>query len=309
MIGNIYTITNQAGDFIKINDHTTDPDNFIALQDYPLFDVDVKNEEMNREGAHGIWDFNSYYGKRAINFTGVIIGETEADVETIKTQMLKVLALPPIPEDESAGYVTIKWEDANGDDWQIDAKIQSYPRFQRGMKQNLRLGFQISLKAKNPEIESQTLLSSSGVRGWETGDATLPIELPAVIGLVFDNKMSVSNGGTVQAHTITRLYGEDGGITNPKIYNITTNKLFKVNTTLADATEWIEINSKLGTVVDQDGNDLSGLVDSSSEYILLEIGTNEVVYLSDESEGAGSPLSTWEYPEATFSVSHRTTII
>lgn len=309
MIGNTYTITNENGDSFKINDHVTDPNNFIALQDYPLFDVDVKNQEMDREGQHGIWDFNSFYGKRAINFAGVIVGETEADVETMRNQMLKVLALPPVPETQTAGYVTIEWSDANGDDWQIDAKVQSYPRFERGMKQNLRLRFQISLKAKNPEIESQIEEESTGLRGWETGEVILPVVLPTEISLVFDNIVTVANAGTVQAHTVIRIYGEDGGITNPRIYNITTNKIFQVNTTLADATEWIEINSKLGTVVDQDGNDQSGLVDGTSEYILLNIGNNEIVFLSDESEGAGSPLTTWEYPEATFSVKHRTTII
>lgn len=309
MIGNIYTITNANGDFFKINDHVTDPDNFIALQDYPLFDVDVKNQEMDREGQHGIWDFNSFYGKRAISFSGVIIGETEADVETIRNQMLKVLSLPPVPANQTAGYVTIKWTDSNSNDWQIDAKVQSYPRFSRGMKQNLRLGFQVSLKAKNPEIQSQTLLSSSGLRGWQTGEFLLPLTLPTEIDLVFDNTLTIANAGTVQAHTIVRLYGETGGITNPKIYNKTTNKLFKVNITLTDATKYIEIDTKEGTVVDQDGADQSGLVDGTSEYILLELGNNELVYLSDESEGASSPIVTWVYPTAVFSVSHRTTII
>lgn len=309
MIGYEYTITNQNGDSFKLNDHTTDPENFIALQDYPLFDVDVKNAEMDREGQHGIWDFFSFYGKRAINFAGVIVGESEAEVEALKQQMLLVLALPPVPEAGNDGTVTIAWTDANGDDWQIDAKVQSYPRFERGMKQSLQLRFNISLKAKDPEIESQDEFEVTGLRGWETVDMGLPIILPDEIGLVFDNELTVVNAGTILAHTKVRLYGETGGINNPQIYNETTGKIFKVNIALADETEWIEIDSKLGTVVDQNGDDQSGLVDGSSEFILLAVGTNKLVYLSDESTGADSPLVTWEYPTAVVSVKHRTTVI
>lgn len=309
MIGYTYTITNQNGDSFKINDHVTDPNNFIALQDYPLFDVDVKNAEADREGQHGIWDFFSFYGKRAINFSGVVVGDDEASVEDLKKQMLLVLALPPVPEDGNDGTVTITWTDANSNAWQIDAKVQGYPRFQRGMKQVLRLNFNITLKAKDPEIESQSEFVSTGLRGWETGNVALPLILPAEFPLVFDNEVTVVNGGSMVAHTKVRLYGETGGITNPEIYNETTGKLFKVNITLVDATKWIEIDSKLGTVVDQDGVDQSGLVDGTSEFILLAVGSNKLVYISDESEGALSPIVTWEYPTAVVSITHRTTVI
>ena len=40
MIGTHYTITNQQGESLTINDHT-DPQNVIALQDYPTFDLGV----------------------------------------------------------------------------------------------------------------------------------------------------------------------------------------------------------------------------------------------------------------------------
>lgn len=309
MTGYEYTLTNRVGQSVKFNDFTTDPDNFIALQDYPVFDVDVKNQEIDREGQHGIWDFFSFYGKRVITFSGVIIGESEGDVETLKRQLLQVISLPSQPSAENDGMVLIQWTDANGSDWQIYAKLERPIRFDRPLKRNLQLGFVITMKAPSPEIESQEVITNEGMRGWQTGSLRLSTLLPAKINLIWQNAEIATNNGTVEAHTIIRLHGEAGGVANPRIYNFTTGKTFQVNMNLADQTKWIEIDSKAGTVVDQDGNDQSGNVDPMSEYVLLAIGDNELVYLSDESSGADSPVNTWKYPAAEFSVAHRSTIL
>jgi len=135
MIGYTYTITNKNGDSFKINDFVTDPLNFIALQQYPEMDIDVKNSELPLDGQHGIWDFFSYFGKRTVSFSGVVIGVNESAVETLKTQIMKVLAFPMQPTTADNGYVTISWTDATGATWQFDAKMSRSPKFNRDMKQ------------------------------------------------------------------------------------------------------------------------------------------------------------------------------
>lgn len=304
MINYKYKIENSNGDYIFINDFITDPNRFFALQEYPGFEVDVKNNEIAKEGQHGIWDFYSFYGKRVINFQGVMIGLTEADIETLKTQLLKIVSLPSIPENSNDGYVTISWTDANAKAWQVEAKLQGYPRFNRDLRQLSRLYFNIVLKAKNPQIESQTLTTTSGIRGWKSTNHLLASLLPMVFGTLYKNQVTVNNIGSVEAHTIIKIYGETGGITNPSIYNITTGKTFKLNLSLADATKYVTINSKTGEILDQDGNDMSAFIDGSSEYILLIAGNNSIVYLSDE-----NPFATLTDPSAVIDISYRETII
>lgn len=288
MIGYIYTITNKLGDSFTINDHTTDPENFIALQEYPGMEVDVKNSELDLDGQHGIWDFYSYFGKRVMTFAGVVIGTDEDAVETLRRQIVKTLALPAQPDSEEDGYCTISWTDATGADWQIEAKIDRAPRFGRSLKQFYRLDFMLSFKSADPFITSGTDEVEEGARGFDDFGVQFPIVLPAVIGEIAVGAIEVENTGTVYAHTIIRLYGEAGSaINNPTITNITTGKVFTVNVELADDTEYIEINSKEGTVVDQDGTDLSGDIDPASQFVLLKPGVNELMYTADE--GAQSP--------------------
>lgn len=283
MIGYTYTITNKLGDSFKINDHITDPNNFIALQQYPEMDIDVKNSEIDLQGQHGIWDFFSYFGKRAITFSGIIIGDDEEAVENIKSQIVRVLSLPLQPEEDNDGYVTVSWLDATGAEWSFDAKINRSPKFTRNMKEIYKLDFIFSLKTNNPFILSSDPITGNGTRGYYLYGVTLPTLIPFTMSLASVDGLTVINDGTMQAHTLIRFYGEAGGVvTNPTIHNNETGKVFKMNLTLADDTEYIEIDSKEGTVIDQTGADRSADIDDASEFILLKAGTNTIMYTADE---------------------------
>lgn len=286
MINYIYTITNKAGQSFKLNDFTTNPAKFFALQQYPDMEVDVKNSETDLQGQHGIWDFFSYFGKRNISFNGVIVGDNESDVEELRAEMLKVLQLPIQPTESNDGYVTISWVDARGDAWAFDAKISRSPKFSRNLRQQYKLDFLISFKTETPFILSADATTSTGMRGYFAYGFLLPVTLPATMGDVAYDPITILNDGTISAHTVVRLYGEDtAGVVNPTIKNITTGKLFKLNLTLADATKWVEIDSANGTVVDQDGVDRSSSIDPASEFILIAVGSNSVIYTGDNSVG------------------------
>ena len=305
MIGYKFKITSlQTGQFFYLNDFVTDPNNFIALQEYPGMEVDIKNAEIQKEGQHGIWDFFSFYGKRLMSFSGVIVGVDGNEVETLKKQMLRVLSLPPTPMVGNDGSVLVTWTDASGDNWQIQGKLYSQPKFDRNMKQSYKLDFAFALKCKNPEIESQEISLHDSVRGWKQGALMLPTLVPAMFDIAYNKSFIVDNNGAVVSNTIITVYGETGGVTNPTIYNKTTGKFFTVNMTLTNSTKYLVIDSKLGTVVDQDGVDKSGLISLTSEYIRLVPGDNEIVYLSDE-----TPLSSLVEPTAVIETQHRSTII
>ena len=304
MIGTQFTITNRGGESFILNNHSN-PDRIVALQAYPTFDVDIKNNEVSREGQHGVWDFYSYYGRRSITFRGVIVGSTEAEVEAARDDMVKILALPVQPGTSEDGYVTVKWADANGSSWQIEAKLQNSINFNRNLKETYRLDFIFSLKAADPFIVSQNLITVVGTRGYVSAGAGFPIELPAVIGESQVGVVNINNTGAVYAHTVIRIYGESAGdITNPVIENLTTGQRFELATVISGEDNWIEIDSKEGTAVDQDGTDVSGTIVGSSNFITLKPGENQLLYSSDE-----DPQIVVYLPTAPFSTSFRLTKI
>lgn len=314
MIGSSYTITNKANPTLtfNFNDHVTDPDNFIALQVYPTMDLEIRNEEIEKEGQHGIWDFFSFYGKRQIIFEGVIVGANEGECHRMKELMQRVTYLPNQPETANDGTVTILWTDPLGRDVQIEAKLAASIRFSRPLKYRNRLDFIMQLKSPNPIIEGQDLIEESGTRSWEMGSFRLPVVLPAPIEVIRLNVLTVDNAGSSTADTVVRLYGSTlFPITNPRITNETTSKFMQVNVTLADETEFVVFNSRTGQILDQDNNDLSGDLESGSEFIELNVGENDLYYTSDESDPLNplNPVADRRTPVAAFEVDYRESIL
>lgn len=305
MIGTLYTITNQAGATFSFNDHVTNPLRFIALQAYPQFDLDIKNNEINKEGQHGIWDFFSFYGRRTINFSGIIVGENEIDVETQKNLMLNVLGFPTQPTATSAGIVYLRWTDILGSSWEIECKLASSVQFSRELRQKQTLEFNLSLKASDPFIYSQTEYSIAGTRGYVVAGGMFPLPMPALLGENYSGFISILNLSQIDAQTTIRIYGEStGAVTNPRIRNLTTGKRFNLSSSLANASSWIEINTKLGTVVNDAGVDKSGEIIGDSEFPILIPGINEILYESDQ-----DPAIVLYSPSGPFTVKYRDTKI
>jgi hypothetical protein len=189
--------------------------NGILLQEYPTFTLDVRNEERQKLGQHGIWDFFSFYGKRDITFTGVILGSSHLNLVQWQEKILEVLTLPSQPiAGTNDGYITITWTDALGKSWQVSAKIQQDVTFSRDIGNKLRSSFFINLKSESSFILSQTAKTDSGLHGWTQNSLFLPAFLPAYFHTTYPNLISIYQDGTSDAPATYRL---NGPITTPKI--------------------------------------------------------------------------------------------
>lgn len=306
MIGIQFTIQSKAHPerIVTFNDHSTP--NFIALQTYPTFDLEVRNDEIAKEGQHGTWDFFSFYGKRLVIFEGVIVGENEAEVQTLKDALQLVTMLPLQPTSGDDGTVIIKWTDSLDREVQTEAKISSPIRYGRPLQQGYRLDFLLTLKSPNPQIESQELTEVDGVRGYPLSGLSLPFSLPTLLSESLINKFQVENEGNTLADTVIRLYGSANRVNNnPRITNLTTGQFMQVNVELTDETEFVVIDTRAGSILDQDGADLSGSLEVGSTFVRLQPGVNELIYLTNESVGENGPVATRVDPDEPVETEHR----
>lgn len=304
MIGTKFTLENADGHSIVINDHETDPQNLIALQEYPTFEMEIKNQEISKEGQHGIWDFHSFYGKRLIVFSGVIIGENEEKVVELQDQLKLVVGLPLEPTDTNNGIITVKYTDPRGRALQTTGKISSPMRFSRTMKQPFRLNFQLILKSANPDIESQIETEDIGKRAYLIGSLQLPTKLSAKIDIVDRQLLTVTNIGNTYAKPRIVINGK---LTNPIIRNLSTGKYMSF-TRVVSLGDQIKIDVAAGTITDKDDVDISGDLDEGSEFIQLKTGDNIFQLLSDENE-TEKPVATRIIPDEEIKVNHRDTYL
>jgi len=304
MIGTKFTLQNADGESIVINDHETDPQNFIALQEYPTFELEIKNQEIPKEGQHGVWDFNSFYGKRLIVFSGVIVGENEEEVVKIQDQLKLVVGLPLEPTDSNNGVITIKYIDPRNRALQTTGKIYNPIRFSRSMREPFRLNFQMILKSANPDIENQTETESIGARGYEAGSLQLPTKMSAKIDIVKRQTLTVTNLGNTYANPTITI---DGALTNPRLDNLSTGKYMSFTRAVALGDQII-INVALGTITDKAGVDITNDLDAGSEFLKLKSGDN-ILYLTSDENISENPIETRISPAEALEVDHRDTYL
>ena len=200
------------------------------LQAYPIFELAVRNDQRNKAGQHGIWDFFSFYGQRNIGFQGILLESSHAQLVTLQNKIRRVLALPAQPIlDTDDGYIDITWTDANGIEWSIDAKITTDVKFSRVLREQTKCSFMINMKASNPYILSSTEYSEEQLRGWRSGSMYLPVFLPGKINIGYNEVLNIYQDGTADSPGTYRISGPG---TDMKITKLV--ETFSNSTTISD---------------------------------------------------------------------------
>jgi hypothetical protein len=68
-----------------------------------------------------------------------------------------------------------------------------------------------------------------------------------------------------------------GFASKPAIYNVNTGIGLVLDLEIQDD-DYIYIDGKQGTIVDKNGDDVSGYLEVGSEFINLQVGANEIIY-------------------------------
>lgn len=293
MIGQKVTIKNhQSGEEIVINDHS-DPENVIALQQYPQFEPDISNNNVARQGGHGEFSLPNYYNGMNITLEGVIVGENESNVHDIKNKLNRILQLPvkrALDQADKAGdyppmfgnTVRLSFTSPDGKQKWIDATPTRQPSYNRNLKETFRLDFQFILRANNPFLvvdpdpNDEITLSLGEYRE----GLQMPTDVPFNLDEQYlENEQTIN----VSEKSFTRIKmkgSDDGVLVNPQITNLTNNTFVKIRQPLSSGDSYFEIDGLYKTMKDQDGRDVSAY--SQGDYIILEKGNNKLVYTAED---------------------------
>ena len=279
MIGIQFTLTNkETGSEIKINDHVTDPNNVIALQAFPTFATDIRANDINKQGRHGVHKTPYYYGGKIISFSGIIVGESEAQVWTMKKQIDNVMKLPEIVGFDE--LVNISFTDPNGVTLNIGATLSAPVAYTRPLQRGCQLSFQILMRSSQPYFtvgeEGSNTVTFNGELGFETTGFKVPFIFPINMALTREKVLTVVSSG----NSITRITlkgSDDGTIANPSIRNLTTGEEITLLRTLDGADDFITIDGINGTITDKSGNDIAVYAFGDDKISLLD-GSNDLFY-------------------------------
>lgn len=288
-----YNITNkETGQSFVLNDHVTDPNNFLALQSFPTFALDMRAGDIPFTGHHGAYKLPHFYGGRSIIFSGLIVGEDEASVWTQKKLIDEVLQLGSGAEYNE--LLTISYTDPNGLNISMDATLNASVSYSRSLKEPNILNFQILLRSRKPYMliddDVFDLTIYTGSLGGVVSLFRLPFTIPFQLNNTTTNILDITADNKVK--TVITLYGSaDDDIVNPSIENISTGKSTVFDYTIPKgASNFIRIDGLTGDVIDQDGNNIAIYIKNGG-FIELRKGLNRFSYTADENEDGSLPTA------------------
>lgn len=132
------------------------------------------------------------------------------------------------PYSLNRGFYDLIWEDCNGVEKFVKAKVSQMPEPQ-GDQCGATVEFTFQLQTETPDIYSTTekeVVGGIGVLGGFTLPTTLPTPLSGYAGTI-----TLTNEGNWNAPIEVRV---EGNVVNPRIINTTNDEAYKLETTTLD---------------------------------------------------------------------------
>jgi hypothetical protein len=248
------------------------------------FDVDLPE-------SLGVADFEMFIGKTFYVLGGIMYPQDETSFN-VGRNALKALGSLTIEQADTGadmGYVPYAWTEltANGlVNKHINMKVL-YSDVPESTRNGLKQPFTLYCKIKDPAIFGDAVTFSIGNNtSVTTGSSGLSFGLPHGLGSSTNSSGgSTVNPGNMPAWGNFTIYGP---VTNPVITNNTTGKSMRVNVVLPTTSDSININwTSDSNTITQAGNSIMSLLTSTSSWLTLVPGTNNLTFSSD-SIGSGA---------------------
>jgi len=280
---------------VTFNDYSSGTPAYV-LRNTPrlLSTLSARRTSSARQGQHGVSDGLSFLGERLLPFEGEILGSSQADRVTKEAALRQCLSLRGLQSQTGEdGYRLVQVTDEDGSLKQLYAKILDPPTFDvLDNTDPSRRSFAFAMVAKDPRIYSQALQSSAGAETFQgtsfqvvqNVSPTVPFSLYGVTGV----SLSCVNGGTFDAPPVITITGPTTG---PKVTNVTTGEYVQLTGLTLAAGETAAINVSVGTVLKNDGTDLSAYFTAGSSWMVLVPGNNDLTLLDDTPSALSATLS------------------
>jgi hypothetical protein len=240
--------------------------------DFKWTGVTTRNFITPRQDFHGTISNPTFGDGKLISVRGEIFSTVKTERGSGKNIVANLFKIEDFPAEDNE-LKRLEFTDDDNTDWFIMAKVYTMPEYENERGEPI-INFTLQLYAPDPLVLSAALQTASGIYGlW--GGITLPVELPIDLSGAINPVTCVNNGNFAAKATIT-ITGE---VTNPKIFNLTTGRFFKINTTMT-AGDVLIIDTEAASVELNGVNALADRADGSN-WLFVNSGTNYFLLTGD----------------------------
>jgi len=242
---------------------------------------ELRHSEESRQGQHGVLDYDTFVGKRAIVFTGQIIAPNRGRMVQLIDKFQKAFTTSAVPNKDD-GYRELQFTEEDGIAKKVFAKVETMPEYAEELGFPFVRNFMVALKCKEPRKLSQEINVAPVIKSDVLGaQIKLPTKLPLKTGWDYVYKKMLVNAGNFAASPKITVHAP---CLNPKILNRTYDVFMQFICTLADSdTLEIDVLQGTATITRTDGSTEDALLvlTNESEFFYLLTGENEVVFLEE----------------------------
>jgi hypothetical protein len=241
---------------------------------------------MNKAGTDGILISDVLLGERRFHLPGAALGLS--DLATFMSVRKQFLALQAPVKDVNGKLVkrNIHFVDDDGMSYRVMSQIigVTFPK-----KYMMNAEFTIDCLADSLLIENSSATTVTG-GNMVVGGFKLPVQVPIHFSGGFNGNTTATNNGTYEIWPIITL---NGPLTNPQIWNKTTNILMAFSITLGVSDQLI-IDMNLKTVMLNGQTNKIGTKSTNSRFFSLQPG-NTTLNLSSSVLGEAGTFTAFFY--------------
>lgn len=242
---------------------------------------ELRHSEESRQGQHGVLDYDTFVGKRAIVFTGQIIAPDRERMVQLIDKFQKAFTTSAVPNKDD-GYRELQFTEEDGIAKKVFAKVDTMPEYAEELGFPFVRNFMVALKCKEPRKLSQEINVAPVIKSDVLGaQIKLPTKLPLKTGWDYVYKKMLVNAGNFAASPKITVHAP---CLNPKILNRTYDVFMQFICTLIDSdTLEIDVLQGTATITRTNGSTEDALLvlTNDSEFFYLLTGDNEVVFLEE----------------------------
>jgi hypothetical protein len=235
--------------------------------------MQTRNFTSSRQDFHGTISKPTYADGKLIEVKGEIFSANKMTRGTVKNIVANLFKIEDFPADGTE-LKKLEFTDDDGTDWFIWCKVYTMPDYENDRADPV-IVFNVQLYAPDPLVLSAILQSANGIYGL-LGGVTLPVELPTALFGTLNPVTCVNNGNFAGRAKITIT----GQINNPKIYNLTTGRYFKLNLNMV-AGDVLVLDTETAAADLNGVNVLSARADGSN-WLFVNSGTNFFLLTGDD---------------------------
>jgi len=252
-------------------------------------DVDMRGEDRERPLEHGLYETNTYYGRRIFHAEGQLLGDNAGAYMQRRLDLHNALIIPPRSAIRAPLRLDMQF-DGIGPLLQSYCTLDGYPELPMAVPNYALTDYMVAFKSFDPVIYSATQRSAVLPAPTVTTGAPFPLVFPVDFSASSGSDGLATNSGNITTYPRAVITGP---VTNPRLTNLDKNETLRFDGLILNGGDSVTVDFKQRVALSSAGGNFYGTITSDSSFWTLEPGDNTFRFTADRASAPSNVILYW----------------